>query len=1056
MEPARRPPRGRPAPPPNPCNSLKFPTVFDLCEPRPEVLRGRVAEADFAADLAAVLREDAPADYRKPARFFRNTHPTRGLKRLLEHVCRRLSGAGGEAAAIFRLDTSFGGGKTHGLIALAHAARAPEAVPAEFLDPALRPSGAVRVAAFDGESADPANGRRLGEGVSAKTPWGEIAYALAGRAGFDRVRASDEQGVAPGAETVRDLFGDEPALVLLDELAVYLRKMKGRTAQKEAAGQLTAFLSVLFKAVETAPKVALVFTVALGKAQEDRPKGVSEDAYREENQRLSDLLAESRSVAARKATLLNPTEEDETAPVLRRRLFESIEEARVEEVVAAYRAVWKAHADDGELSREARLPETVERFRAGYPFHPELLDTLTRKVSTIADFQRVRGMLRLLTRTVAHLWKERPADAAAIHLHHIPAGSSEIRSELVTRLEQRPLEPALNADVGGKSKSLAEEIDEELHRGMPPYGAYAARTIFLHTLAFNEPLQGCSARRLRYSMVGPGIDFAYIEETRNRFLEDSAYLDDRPGAPLRFRVEANLNKIIRTREGMVDPGDARAEIHDRIHSIFGCGDRDGKGSKGSRSELEALCFPGGASEIPDDASDRPRLVVLSPDAVGTGSDSDPVPQLLRRLHEHKGADGKDYRLRRNHLVFLAAEAGRKETLRQRAVRRLALLELKKPGHLDDLADHQKAKVLEYEETSRTDLAVAIQQCYRRLFVPSSAAAAGSSLASLPLDDHDASEKPGSGQKAVVRALREKGKLRLPEDPPDAPEYVRDKTPLKTKGEMTTEALRDEFRQNPALPMLIGDQSFVRGLRLGVEQGWYVYRRGDLLFGPGEPTTEIVVDGDSTVCTVQYAKNIGIWPRPAPEKPDPEEPEPDPIPDDDRNRRTGKDETGGEGERRETGGDRPRSTPGAWAAEGPTGEALARVREQAEAAGVKIGSLTIRPQEWGDALRLLRAAGAARLEAETAVDLEGGYETRDGSSYLIQKFEGTIADAAPVVDFLEPQCREASVDLKIHLRLTFPDGLPPAGERWEKLAGKLAHWVVGSAALSAAAREAKKS
>ena len=1043
MEPVRRPPRDWPNPSPTTCKPVKKHTVFDLCTPRPEVLQGRVAEADFAADLAAVLRDEAPADYREPARFFRNTHPTRGLKRLLEHVCRRLSGAGGEAAAIFRLDTSFGGGKTHGLIALAHAARTPETVPAEFLDPALRPADAVRVAAFAGEIADPANGRRLGEGVSAKTPWGEIAYALAGRAGFDRVRASDEQGVAPGAETISGLFEGRPTLILLDELAVYLRKVN---RQKGAEGQLTAFLTGLLRAVETAPNAAVVFTLALGKEG-------TVDAYREENQRLADQMAELASVAARKATLLNPTEEDETAPVLRRRLFESIEESRVDEVVEAYRAVWKRHSEDGELSREGQLPETVERFRAGYPFHPELLDTLTRKVSTIADFQRVRGMLRLLTRTVAHLWKERPADAAAIHLHHIPAGSSAIRSELLTRLEQRPLEPALNADVGGKSKSLAEEIDEELHRGMPPYGAYAARTIFLHTLAFNEPLQGCSARRLRFSMVGPGTDFAYIEEVRNRFLEDSAYLDDRPGAPLRFRVEANLNKIIRTREGMVDPGDARAEIHDRIRSIFGCGD---KGGKGSKAELEAVCFPGGASDLPDDASDRPRLVVLSPDAVGTGSDSDPVPALVRRLHEHKGADEKDYRLRRNHLVFLAAEAGRKETLRQRAVRRLALCELKKPAHLDDLADHQKAKVLAEEEKSRMDLAVAIQQCYRRLFVPSAAAAPGSSLASLPLDDHDASEKPGSGQKAVVRALREKGKLRLPEDPPDAPEYVRDKTPLKTKGEMTTEALRDEFRQNPGLPMLIGDQVFVRCLRLGVEQGRFVYRRGDFLFGPEDPgAAEIVVDGESTVCTVQYAKNKGFWPRPAPEKP---EPTPDPKPDDTGNGRTDERGTTEGGERRESGGDRREHPAGVWtdSAEGPTGEALARVREKAEAAGVEIGSLTIRPQEWGDALRLLRAAGAARLEAETAVDLEGGYETRGGSSYLIQKFEGTIADAAPLVDFLEPQCREASVDLRIHLRLTFPDGLPPTGERWEKLAGKLAHWVVGSAVLSAAAREATKS
>lgn len=1039
MEPARRPPRDLAPTPPAAANPLKIPTVFDLCTPRRQVLGGRVAEADFAADLAAVLSGKAPADYLEPAQFFENSHPTRGLKRLLEHVCRRLSGAGGEAAAIFRLDTSFGGGKTHGLIALTHAARNPEAVPGEFLDPALRPGGSVRLAAFDGENAEPAGGRRMAEGVFAKTPWGEIAYGLAGRPGFDRVRASDEQGVAPGAETIRDLFGGEPTLILLDELAVYLRKVK-RAAQKDAAGQLTAFLSVLFKAVETAPNAALVFTLALGKEG-------AVDAYREENQWIADRMAELGSVAARKATLLNPTEEDETAPVLRRRLFERIDQSRLDEVVSAYRAVWKAHAKDGELSREGQFPETVERFRDGYPFHPELLDTLTRKVSTLNDFQRVRGMLRLLTRTVAHLWEEPPADAGAIHLHHVPVGSGAIRNEILTRLGQKALEPALNAEVGGKSRFLAEEIDDELHRGLPPYAAYAARTIVLHTLAFNEPLRGCSARRLRYSMVGPGTDFAYIEETRKRFLQDSAYLDDRPGAPLRFLAEANLNKIIRTREGMVDPEEVRVEIRDRIETIF-----DG----GNKAEMEAVFFPGGPSDIPDDASERPRLVVLSPDAVGIASDSDPVPALLRRLHERKGADDKELRLRRNHLAFLAAEAARKETLRQRAVRRLALAELKKPVHLDDLAEHQRTMVGELEKKSQTDLAVAVQQCYRRLFVPR-AAAAGGSLEPLPLDDYDASEKPGNGQRAVVRALREKGKLRLPEDQPDAPEYVRDKTPLKTKGEMTTEALRDEFRQNPALPMLIGDQVFVRGVRLGVEQGRFVYRRGDLLFAPGEPTTEIVVDGESTVCTVQYAKNIGIWPRPAP-KPERDDHEDDDGTDDRKTdrRRTGDRGTGGEGKFSKPDDDTPSPEPGVWSgsAEGPMGEALARVREQAQQAAVSLGSLTIRPQEWGDALRLLRAVGTAPLGAETAVELAGGYETRDGSSYCMQEFRGTVADAAPVVDFLEPQCRDAtSVDLKIHLRLAFPDGVPPTGEGWEKLAGKLPRWVIGAAVLSAEAKPA---
>ena len=210
---------------------MPVPTVFDLCTPRPDILQGRVTEAEFAADLARVLADEAGtgyADYADPARFFANTYPTRGLKDLLANVCRRLSGAGGEVAAIFRLDTSYGGGKTHGLIALAHAAKGMQGVaePEEFIDPSLLPGGPVRVAAFDGENADPANGRMLENGVLAKTPWGELAHALAGKQGFERVRTSDEKHMAPGASTLRELFGDQPTLILLDELSVYLRSVQ--------------------------------------------------------------------------------------------------------------------------------------------------------------------------------------------------------------------------------------------------------------------------------------------------------------------------------------------------------------------------------------------------------------------------------------------------------------------------------------------------------------------------------------------------------------------------------------------------------------------------------------------------------------------------------------------------------------------------------------------------------------------------------------------------------------------------------------------------------------
>ena len=157
-------------------------TIFDTCRPRPDVLHGTVAEADFAADLAQVVTGGGSTEYVDPVRFFANTYPTRGLKNLLANVCRRLSGAGGEAAAIFRLDTSYGGGKTHGLIALAQAARGLAGVAGvdEFIDPALLPQGpgAPRRVRWrergSGQRADDGGGRpgrtRHGASLPARSP----------------------------------------------------------------------------------------------------------------------------------------------------------------------------------------------------------------------------------------------------------------------------------------------------------------------------------------------------------------------------------------------------------------------------------------------------------------------------------------------------------------------------------------------------------------------------------------------------------------------------------------------------------------------------------------------------------------------------------------------------------------------------------------------------------------------------------------------------------------------------------------------------------------------
>ena len=1007
---------------------MTVPTIFETCRPRTDVLEGAITEADFAADLAQVIIGTGNPAYLDPARFFADTYPTRGLKNLLANVCRRLTGAGGEVASIFRLDTAYGGGKTHGLIALCHAARGIREVPGieEFVDASLLPQNHVRIAAFDGENADPANGRRMGKDLLAYTPWGEIAYALAGEDGYARVRKSDESRIAPGAETLRELFGGEPTLILLDELSVYLRKVRNL---EDSRDQLTAFLTSLFKAVESAPKAVLVYTLAIGK------DGRASDAYNAENQFIADHMAEAESVSARKATLLNPTEEDETVQVLRRRLFESIDEAAIPAVMDVYRALWGANRES--LADDAGRTGTIEAFQSSYPLHPEVMETLTGKTATLGNFQRVRGMLRLLARTISHLWEEQPEDATAIHLHHIDPGYEPIRQEIVTRLAQSAYLPAITNDVASRSvekKALAQEIDAGHHGGMPPYAVYVARTIFMHTLAFNDPLKGVSPERLRYSIVGPTADISFIEEARKKFIVDSAYLDDRPGAPMRFLAEANLRQIIRREEHHVDAGEARTELNDRICQIF------------AGKTFEAVSFPGGPFDVPDEVGDgRPKLIVLAYDGVTIGSSVENVPELIERIYTRKGSEGSALRALRNNMVFVAADDARKEEMRRKTYHRLALRELKKPEHLIDLAEHQQAKVREMESLSEHELALAIQQCYRHIFYPSRNRVGTSDvdLAHSAIDVHSTSDQPGAGQQQIVRALRDLNKLRLSEDEPDSPAYVRDRTPLK-KGQITLLALRDEFRRDPGLPILIGNDIFIRGVRRGIEQGEYVYQRGELLFGPGEPAASIMIDEQSVIFTMAYAKHADIWPRQKPGEPGKVEPgseEPEPPA-----------STSGSGTgARATGRSHPvGEEPGSFTAEGVLNEALVQLWEQVRAKKVEtIGVVTIRMFEAGDAFRLLSAVGAIS-GAEKIVTIRGGYETREGGSFELE-FQGPVPDAQPVKEFLEPQLRDASSrSLEAGFQLTFTAGLSMQGDAAEKFAARLARFASGAAYVSATA------
>ena len=1012
---------------------MTAPTIFDACQPRDDVREGRVSDADLAADLAAVIRGTSVPDYSDPARFFANTYPTRGLKNLLEAVCRRLSGAGGEAAAVLRLDTSFGGGKTHGLIALVHAAGGMRGVarPEEFIDPALLPVEPVRIAAFDGENADPANGRSMGDGVRAHTPWGEIAYALAGKDGFERVRASDEQAVAPGADTLKELFGNQPTLILLDEPAIYLRKVRG--LPHGGRDQLAAFLTSLIKAVESSPNVSLVFSLAVGK------DGRASDAYAEENDFLASRMAEIESVAARKATLLNPTEDDETALVLRRRLFAQIDPQKAAEAVAAYRALWKQHA--AALPPTAADGDIAEQFERSYPLHPALLDTLTHKTATLGTFHRVRGMLRLLVRTVAQLWQDRPADATAIHLHHIDPANPAIYQEIVTRLQQPELVPAIRSDVAGEKGqlALAQQIDKAQYAGLPPYAAYAARTVLVHTLAFNSDLRGVNADELRLAMLGPALDGSFIDDARTRFRDQSAYLDDRPNAPLRFLYEPNLTQLVRREERNVDREEIRAALQDEIRRIFG------------GTTLDLVPFPAGPWDVPDEVgSGAPRLALINHEADAVAPGQEGLPDRVQEIFERKGNSGS-LRMQRNNLVFLVAEEGRVQLMVERMMRRLALQQMTRNERIRELPEHHQAKLREWQERSRHELAVAVAQCYRNLYYPARNRAAGANvdLAHSVIDLGTASDRPGAGQQQLLTALRDLNKLRGVEDAPESPAYVRDRTPLK-RGQISTVDLRNEFRKDPALSILLGDDAFIKLVRTGVERGDYIYRRGDLVYGQGDPGAQIMIDEQSFVLTRAFAEQSGLWPRKPAGGPSPGPMAPTPL---------GSTPPGG-GTPQPYTPHTPTAQPlvadgsSRLQAEGALKEALGILFDKARGSGCKqLAALTVQCFDAGDLFRLLPAANGisgATKRVSVNVDLE----MAEGGLLTIE-FTGPLTEAQLVREFLQPQLTAAKDKNARMLRfeLRFSDGLDLAGDAPERLRDQLTRVGNGAAFVSAEAERA---
>ena len=204
-------------------------------------------------------------------------------------------------------------------------------------------------------------------------------------------------------------------------------------------------------------------------------------------------------------------------------------------------------------------------------------------------------------------------------------------------------------------------------------------------------------------------------------------------------------------------------------------------------------------------------------------------------------------------------------MKDRVRRRLALAKLKGTDRINQLAAHQQEKVKEEYQKSPLQCAEAILHCYRHLFFPYNVPMAGSvePITHAAIEVPNASDTPGNGQLHVARVLREHHKLLSDGDSPEAPSFVRDQTPLKQKGELSTLELRNEYRRAPKLSMLVSNGPLIACIRQGIDSEVFIYREGNQVWGKGDPVPVIRVTDEAFVHTMDDARKKHLWPRAAP-------------------------------------------------------------------------------------------------------------------------------------------------------------------------------------------------
>lgn len=665
----------------------------EIVTPHPDVASGRYQQAEFAADLWQVYVGEGSDEYKDPTEFFRRTFLTEGLKQLLKNALLRLGGNGGDP--VVELQTNFGGGKTHSMLALYHLFSGTPAVDLPGVEDLLKQASAtvptsVRRAIIVGTKISPGKMHKKPDGTTVRTLWGEIAWQLGGKDGYKLVKEADETGTNPG-DALRELFNRfSPCLILIDEWVAYARQLHDDSSLPAGTfdTQFT-FAQTLTESVKGASKALVVVSIPVSDIEIGGQYGQT-------------ALSRLKNIVGRVEASWRPASSDEGFEIVRRRLFQPITDSSLfvgrDQVARTFSEMYGTQHQ--EFPSECREASYERRIKAAYPIHPELFDRLYNDWSTLEKFQRTRGVLRLMAAVIHSLW-ERQDSNLLIMPANVPIDDSRVQFELTRYLEDQWV-PVIEKDVDGQH-SLPLALD----RDNPNLGRYSAcrrvaRTIYMGSAPTQRAAnRGLDDRQVKLGCVQPGESVATFGDALRRLTDRATYLYV-DGRRYWYSTQPTVTRLADDRASQLQGNDVVDEIQRRL--------RDQARTRGDFTKVHA-CAPSG--DITDER--EVRLVIIGPEHPHTGKDQNsPARREAVAILESRGSSPRTYK---NTLVFLAPDGNRLKDLEQAVRQFLAWKSIWEERDALNLDPFQSRQAETKRRSADETIDARIPETYQWLLVP---------------------------------------------------------------------------------------------------------------------------------------------------------------------------------------------------------------------------------------------------------------------------------------------------------------------------------------------------